>query len=267
MVEMLWVKEAHGADLATPERRAGLEQALRRMVATIGNADVRRHYETAIREQTQRHFGAQKPFRRARGSFAGRGKWPTEPTGPSASLLSSRLVRERAHGAAAGPTLSDSVLLGALILHPEIAAERLESLADTHFSGAAASVLGDALASKLADNPQIDADRLVAALETAGHGKTVAAVLEQLKRAGLGRLAESDTARAAAIWDDAHHLRLSAGTLSIERQAAAAALGRETSDIHLSRLRDIQEQVSRTLHPASEGDAGDTVIVHPFKAR
>jgi DNA primase len=267
LVEMLWVKEAHGVDLATPERRAGLEQALRRMVATVGNADVRRHYEAAVREQTQRHFGARKPFHRARGNFGGRGKWPPEPSGPSASLLSSRLVRERPPGAAAGPTLGDSVLLGALLLHPEIAAERLESLADTHFSGAATSALADALASKLAENPQIDGAHLAAALETAGHGKTVAAVLEQLRRAGLGRLAESDAPRAAAIWDDAHHLRLSAGTLSIERQAAAAALGRETSDIHLSRLRDIQEQVSRTLHPASEGDARDTVIVHPFKAR
>jgi hypothetical protein len=69
------------------------------------------------------------------------------------------------------------------------------------------------------------------------------------------------------MWDDAAHLRLRAGTLSIERQAAALALGREASDVHLSRLRDIQEQDQRSLRADDSDAAGDSVIVHPFRRR
>jgi hypothetical protein len=47
----------------------------------------------------------------------------------------------------------------------------------------------------------------------------------------------------------AAHLRLRAGALSTERKAAAQALGRDTSDMHLVRLRDIQEQDQRNLRP------------------
>ena len=45
------------------------------------------------------------------------------------------------------------------------------------------------------------------------------------------------------------------------------ALGRETSDFHLSRLRDIQEQDQRSLRPDSRDETAYAVIVHPFKPR
>ena len=40
LIDMLWFSAAHGLDLATPERRAGLEQGLRAAVATIRDPDV-----------------------------------------------------------------------------------------------------------------------------------------------------------------------------------------------------------------------------------
>jgi hypothetical protein len=62
-------------------------------------------------------------------------------------------------------------------------------------------------------------------------------------------------------------LRLRAGTLSIERQAAARALGSETSELNLGRLRDIQEQDQRNLRPAERDETEVAMIVHPFKRR
>jgi hypothetical protein len=151
-------------------------------------------------------------------------------------------------------------------MHPEIAAERLEELARLTFPAVVAA-LAHALASKLAENPEVGAAELRAALEGEGHAPIVTAVLEKLRRAGLSGLAERSRAEAEEIWEDAHHLRLLAGTLSIERQAAAVALGRETSEVHLSRLRDIQEQVSRSLRPDNRDATGEAGIVHPFKQR
>ena len=69
------------------------------------------------------------------------------------------------------------------------------------------------------------------------------------------------------IWDDAAHLRMRAGALSIERKAAAQALGRDTSELDLVRLRDIQEQDQRSLRPDDLDSAEHALIVHPFKRR
>ncbi len=278
LVEALFMRETQGLDLSTPERRAGLEQALRAAVASVGDPDVRRHYDSAIRDRLAKQFDAGRKPRRA---FAGSGRGPgpagrgpggrgrsfQEPTGPSASLLANPLVKERPRGAAAGPTLSDAVLIGTLLLHPEIAAERLEELSHVVFAGKGVAALAHALALSLAEEPGLAADALRARLEGENHGPAIAAVLQKLRRDGFGGLGQGDAERAAALWDDAAHLRLRAGALSIERQAAAMALGRETSDFHLSRLRDIQEQDQRSLRPDSRDETGDAVIVHPFKPR
>jgi DNA primase len=275
LVDMLYARETRGQDLATPERRAGVDQALRSAVHAITDADVRRHYEIALRERMDKQFGGRRPPpRRPAGpgmgapARAGRG-WKGRderfalPSAPSASLLSNPLVRDAGRGGA--PSLSDAVLLGMLILHPEIAAERLERLAESPFQNRQSAALSAALASILAEDPAISSADLRAALAASGHAAAVEAVLSKLARDGLGGLAEGEAERAAAIWDDAQHLRLRAGTLSIERQAAAMALGREASDVNLIRLRDIQEQDQRNLRPDKGDEAGEAVIVHPFK--
>lgn len=270
LIDMLWLSAAQGLDLGTPERRAGFEQALRAAVATIRDPDVRKHYEVAIRERVERHFGGRQAAANRFGSRdrrPGRNgrSAPQQPTGPSASLLAHPLVR--GGGRSAGPSLGEAVLLGVLILHPEIAAERMESLGHAHFAGKGFSALAAALAAILAESPGISAAGLQEALERQGHGERVAAVLDKLRRDGLGGLAGAEPERAAAVFDDAAHLRLRTGALSIERRAAAAAFGRDADDVHLSRLRDIQEQDQRNLRPDQRDETGDTKIVHPFKRR
>ena len=80
----------------------------------------------------------------------------------------------------------------------------------------------------LAESPANRAEELRAALESAGHGAAIAAILEKLRAAGMGTLAGTSIERASAIWDDAAHLRLRAGALSIERQVAASEFARES---------------------------------------
>ena len=267
LVDMLWLSATYGLDLATPERRAGVEKALRAAVSTIGDLDVRRYYEAAVKERLAQDFGAARrpPNQGAeRRRFRDR-RFQPQPTGPSASLLANPLVREGGRGAAS--SLAEAILIGVPLLYPEIGAERLEALADARFSGKSTAELAAALAAELAETPGISAAELRKSLERAGHTAEIIAVLEKLRGAGLGGLATAGAERAADIWDDAAHLRLRAGALSIERQAAAAALGREASDVNLGRLRDIQEQVSRSLRPGRHDETDGAVIVHPFKRR
>jgi DNA primase len=267
LVDMLWFSASRGTDLSTPERRAGLERTVRQAVATIRNSDIRRHYEIAMRESVERHFGASRQPRRGPARHSGRYRTALQPPPsiPSASLLANRLVHGRGDGST--PSLRDALLLGAPILRPEIGAERLEPLAELSFAGRALSALAAAIGAKLAESPEMTSSELRAALEREGHGKAVAGVLTKLRNSGLGSLSEELRERVAAAWDEAAHLRLRGGTLSIERQALASALGREASEVHLSRLRDIQEQDQRGLRPDIGDETEAAMIVHPFKRR
>ncbi|MYZ49847.1 hypothetical protein E4O86_19250 [Rhizobiales bacterium L72] len=167
---------------------------------------------------------------------------------------------------AAAPSIGEAVLIGGLVCHPEIAADRLERLAELRFGTAELDALAGALATALGEAPETRFGALRERIEREGHGAALAAVLDKLRASGLGEVGPAgDPDRAALIWDDAAHLRERAAILSIERQAAAMALAHETSDFHLDRLRDIQEQDVRNLHPDSQEEPGEIGIVHPFK--
>lgn len=272
MIEMLWLRETRTATIDTPERRAGLEQTLKSAAGTIGDQTVRRFYEMAIRERMDAEFGRSRNFAaRGRNAAMKRGGAPgfarpgvAEPTGPSASLLNNPMVRSRS--SARDLSLSDAVLLGALLFHPDIAEERLDVFSHMEFEGGLGRLAGGLL-SCLAENPDISADALQASLVRSGHGEALELVMGKLRRTGFKALGpDSDPVRAATIWDDAAHLRVRSGTLSNERQAAAEALGREASDASLNRLRDIQDQDNRTLHPDGGSDPEMARIVHPFKS-
>jgi DNA primase len=268
LIDMLWLSAAHGLDLGTPERRAGFEQSLRAAVATIRDVDVRRHYEAAVKERIEKHFGGGRPQANRnfpRGVREGRARFVPVPTAPSASLLANPLVQGGGRGG--GASLSEAVLLGVLILHPEIAAERLETLGHAHFAGKGFAALAASLAAILAESPAISSQELQERLAAQGHSERVTAILERLRKTGLGGLAAAETGRVAAVFDEASHLRLRTGALSIERQAAASAFARESNEVNLSRLRDIQEQDQRNLRHDQRDGTEETVIVHPFKRR
>jgi DNA primase len=266
LVEMLWGRETEGRSLETPERRAALQAGLRAAARAIADEAVRRQYELALDERFAARFGW--GARRNARSGPGERRRRSEPAaGPSASLLASRLVR-RSVEAAAAPNIAEAILLGGLVRCPEIAAERLELLAGCAFPSPPLRRLADALCLALAEEPGIGSDRLSKRLEAEGHSRTLAAILAKLGAAGLSVFsADGDSAGAAALWDDAAHLRLRAGTLSNERQAAALALGREASEMHLTRLRDIQEEDARSLRRDQHEAAGEVEIVHPLKGR
>ena len=266
LVEMLWARETEGRSLETPERRAALQAALREAGRAIADEAVRRQYELMLSERFAERYGWRAGPRS--GSSRGERRRKGEPPlGPSASLLASRMVRRSAETAVA-PSLADAILIGGLLRRPEIAAERLEMLAGCSFAAQPLRRLADALCVALAEEPGIGPDELAARLEAEAHGRTLAAILAKLGEAGMRAFsADGDSAGAAALWDDAAHLRLRAGTLSNERQAAALALGREASEMHLTRLRDIQEEDVRSLRRDHREAAGELEIVHPLKGR
>ncbi len=69
LVDYLWDAECSAAPLKTPEQRAGLKHRLCEHIATIGDPDVRRHYNGAVRERLDALFFTRAPFVPQRGKF------------------------------------------------------------------------------------------------------------------------------------------------------------------------------------------------------
>ena len=267
LIDMAWRREMDGRTYDTPERRAGLEAALRQVVGQIGDQGVRRHYDTAIRDRLAAYFGSGPDRRRRSGTSAGRRG--NAGMAASESLLSNRLVRAGGRAlSASGLTPADAILVGGLLCHPSLAEERLEILADTVFQQPDIARLAGALALALAEQPDATHASLRAHLGGHGHGAAIDLVLKTLRQFGLNAVGiDGEASRAATIWDDAAHLRRRAGALSIERLEAARALGRDTSPAHLTRLRDIQDQDVRQTQSDTRDGVSEIEIVHPFKDR
>jgi DNA primase len=136
--QLLWRAETEGKDFSTPERRAGLEQALGALVAQITDAKVadyyRRGFDQLIFENFKRRTPQQTAPRQAfrpGGDQGGRFRSPPRPQpgspqAVSASVQASALVRK---GVAGARQAKESELGRLLAAEPRLALWEAETLA------------------------------------------------------------------------------------------------------------------------------------------
>jgi DNA primase len=108
LVDHMWHSEFDAAPLRTPEAKAGLKQRLDGHVATIGDADVRRHYAREMRERLDAAFFARaerKPFV----------KGQKFKPGPAPPLARTRTIG----GRGIDPVYERPIMVG-LVRHPSI---------------------------------------------------------------------------------------------------------------------------------------------------
>ena len=143
--QLLWRAATDGKDFSTPERRAGLEHALREIVSHITDAKIADYYRRGFDELVFNIFKrrapapARPPQRQAPG-FQGGGRYrgdfkprplPGTPEAVSASVQGSALVRS----GQAGVRHAKEVELGRLLVEsPEIVLAEAESLAKLDLS-------------------------------------------------------------------------------------------------------------------------------------
>jgi len=120
LVDLLWQRETADQVFDSPERRAGLDNRLRALLAKIADPNLRGHYEAAIRERRYALFRPQAQSGRI-GPFKGpRGKGI--PAKASAGARASLLARQ----AAEDTRVRESAILFGCLNHPKLA-ERYES--------------------------------------------------------------------------------------------------------------------------------------------
>ncbi len=123
MVRLLWRRETEGQDFDSPERKAGLDKALRERILTIRDPSIRRHYFEEVDALRRALFApAARALPSARGRsgapFRAQGVMPpTSATRNSALVSGDALVEER---------LREAVILATLVTHPGLI-ERFEA--------------------------------------------------------------------------------------------------------------------------------------------
>ncbi len=143
--KLLWRAETDGKDFSTPERRAGLEHALREIVSHITDAKIADYYRRGFDELVFNSFKRRAPApartpQRPASGFQGGGRFrgdfkprplPGTPEAVSASVQGSALVRS----GQAGARHAKEMELGRLLVEsPEIALAEAESLANLDLS-------------------------------------------------------------------------------------------------------------------------------------
>jgi DNA primase len=245
LADMLWLRETQGGVFDTPERRADLEQRLRKLTSAIRDESVRYHYSQDMRERAQAFFGARRDNRGSgRGNdnrnYGGRGQQAAGRLAISDRLAHSALVRS------AGPVmpLREATIVVALANHA--------ALLDAYFDQAAALDL---------DHPDLRL-LLTALLDMAAEGEPhghaevkagfeVRGLAETWERAVLlVRGAHQWPALADAAIEDAReafvqalHLQRSAGFLNKELKAAEQALATDPTEENYQRLVEIQAHI------------------------
>ena len=245
LADMLWLRETSGGVFDTPERRADLEQRLRKLTSTIRDESVRFHYNQDMRERAQAFFGTRRDNRgQGKGNdnrnYGGRGHQAAGRLPVSDRLAHSALVRST------GPVmpLREATIVVALANHP--------ALLDAYFDQAASLDL---------EHP--DLGKLLAALldivargEPHGPGEVAAGFeargqAEVWERAvGLVKSAHQWPALADATLEDAReafvqalHLHRSSGSLHKELKAAEVALATDPTEENYRRLVEIQAHI------------------------
>ena len=260
MVQLLWRRETEGREFDSPERRAGLDKALRERLRTIQDPSVRGHYGQAVKDLRWQLFSAARrapgqaqaqgaPGGRAAGMGRGGGLGGAAPQSgvwggawggrgfvPRAASAGARASALAAGTAHVEEHLQEAVVLAVLVATPEVLPEfdtRLELL---EFTGPDHAALRDVILRCAPDETPAEAitRQMGAAVLEALMAKPHVAICPAIRRAG-----DADQARMT--------LAEAVGKLSA-LQGLSAEIAEAAED--LTGLRD--EAVTWRLRQAAE---------------
>jgi DNA primase len=241
LVEVLWHQAISGRRLDTPERRAGLRQALDAQVATIKDPSVLALYKSEFRKRFDENYGST--------SRAKRGRQRADRHGNRAGPSSTQAVSWS--GQSAGFRLNSNprerIMLVCLLNHPALLEPYAEELAALHFSSPEYDSIRGAIADVAADGGDFDREGLRAALSERGFGRDIGKLTST---AGWdGSHVALAYARPEASDQEAHdgfrHLaaRHRRAALEDDLRAAEAALAEAMSEEALAHLAALRHQL------------------------
>jgi DNA primase len=205
--DMLWSRETQSGQYDTPERRAELEAALKRLTGTITDEAVRRHYAQDMRERMQAFFGPAPEARRGgrngqeRGQAGGRSPAAAGRLAVSDSLTRSPLMAARGDNAS---PLREAALLVCAVHHPALIMRDFERFEQLHFTAG-----------------PVQAIRATVLDALAGHGAPEDMVALLAEKGLAGPFAELETrVRNARLWPALPEAALDDAELFLDQAAS-----------------------------------------------
>lgn len=156
LVEILWQQLTAGRRVDTPERRAGLRQAMDKLAATISDQTVRGQYQAEFRRRFDAAYSKPRGGRMRQSGRQQAGQ-RFEPVGPAPNVGSNDEEGRR----------RERIMLICLINHPALLEQFAEDLAALSFASPELDRLRQALATVAASGEDFDRDGLRIALD--GH--------------------------------------------------------------------------------------------------
>ncbi|MDX2289307.1 MAG: DNA primase [Hyphomicrobiaceae bacterium] len=279
LADVLFEREWGSGGWNTPERRAGLEQTLRGLVARIADTSLRGYYERDIKDRLFAAWRSQKPepatqppprqgartspgvYVAAAGGRSGgfnadqrRGDWrkPAQPQPPRAT---SALRRSTLVASPADPgSQREALILRTLLNHAWLIEDHAETIADIEIAAEPLAILRDALLSAHAAQFPLDSATLRSHLTAMGLDKVVALV-ERSAAHRCDRFADPEADEVEVERGFRHALTLHESQVGLQRslQAAELAWHAEGSEAALTRIREIKQRLADL--GASHGDA------------
>jgi DNA primase len=264
LADLIWIRETENKIFATPERRAGLERRLSEMAREIRDEALRRYYQAEFKARLSQLFGRQfstrdpyRPYKGAARSAGPKTPWQRAGALQNSLALAPLVSRNLAVSPLFRPGKSrlpprEGLILLLLLNHPGLIGKHVEDLAEIAFSSVEAGALRDALiayssAAPIAatDAPGEGAASLRADAEAQGFGPILHKLDAMAAHAShwyvKAGAAEADTEE---VLKQALSLHRRARALHRELQLAELALGKDSSEANLGRLKDIQAQLS-----------------------
>ena len=245
LADVLFEREWSTGDWSTPERRAGLEQQLSKIIAGIPDHAVRQHYDRDMKDRlfaawrtSGPHRGtprsqtpvsyAQPGLKRPRHGAGGDGR----PPGPRAGLapggvFASESLKQNARAAGQGAALParEALILQSLLNHPFLVDEYAEDIAALQFTSQALCNLRDAILCAHAMEKSLDSTTLRSHLQRLGSGDVLLRI-EQLIARRSDRFAEPDAEADAVREGFEHVIALQQGRTGLSRPFGASQPGR-----------------------------------------
>ena len=271
LFDVLWAREEETHDLATPEQRAAFESRLRTMVARIGNATVKTHYERELRETlwtlnrtiVREIARAEGPHRRTQ-SGTRRNNVTPDWRMRERARLGPRVGESARRAATASPELvqqaefapaREALLIKTVLNHPWLIDEHAEEIAAATLLSEPVARLRDAILAVQAQENALDSASLRTQLSVSGLGKVIDLVERSVTHRS-DRFAEPDAPRAEVEVGWRHALALHERQVGLQKSldAAVQAYHRDGSEDALARICEIQGllAVSSQLPPFAE---------------
>jgi DNA primase len=239
LIDRLWASEQVQTARNTPEARAGLKQRIDSLVETIGDPEVRRHYQRQLKERFDERFFARREFV-PRGQFQPRGKPVAGVASPSAQAI---------HGRGIEPVYERPIMAG-LVQHPAIVLACAETLGVLRFTDNRLDLLRAALVDAAYDGDLVDSQQLDPICAAAGLSDMLAELRAMNGRRGMAfSFLKRSTPEEAARRDLAMTIEAVAARPEIDQALQAA-----TDRVGMGGGEDCFEEQLRLLRAKHENE-------------